>query len=106
MLSNRLAFALLAVACVGAAAGGGYLASRQNVAPAPVSAAAVTTPAVNPAPAPVQETEATVASREIKAEAAPAEAPRPVAAAPAPSKRNEPVAKVAQTGARNAKPAS
>jgi hypothetical protein len=38
MLSNRLAFAALAVACIGAAAGGGYLATRQNVVPAPASA--------------------------------------------------------------------
>ena len=30
MLSNRLAFAALAIACIGAAAGGGYLATRQN----------------------------------------------------------------------------
>lgn len=36
MLSNRLAFGALAVACIGAAAGGGYLATRQAV---PASAA-------------------------------------------------------------------
>src|SRR6185436_6203852 len=49
MLSNRLAFAALAVACIGAAAGGGYLASRQNVVPAPASAEVA--PAPVPAPA-------------------------------------------------------
>ena len=38
MLSNRLAFAALAIACLGAAAGGGYLATRQNVVPSPASA--------------------------------------------------------------------
>ena len=38
MLSNRLAFAALAIACIGAAAGGGYLATRQNVVPSPASA--------------------------------------------------------------------
>ena len=38
MLSNRLAFAALAIACIGAAAGGGYLATRQNTVPAPASA--------------------------------------------------------------------
>jgi hypothetical protein len=32
MLSNRLAFAALAVACIAAAAGGSYVALRQNVA--------------------------------------------------------------------------
>jgi hypothetical protein len=81
MLSNRLAFIALAVACVGAAAGGGYLATRQNTVPAPVAASApapaATTAAApaTPAPAadakPVQETEAVVA-----------EAPMPVAPAP------------------------
>ena len=38
MLSNRLAFVALAIACIGAAAGGGYLATRQNTVPAPASA--------------------------------------------------------------------
>ena len=38
MLSNRLAFAALAIACIGAAAGGGYLATRQNTIPTPASA--------------------------------------------------------------------
>ena len=62
MLPNRLAFAALAVTCIGAAAGGGYLASRQNsVLPAEriVGApAAVSTPAR--VTTPVQETEAVV----------------------------------------------
>ena len=49
MLSNRLAFVALAVACIGAAAGGGYLATRQNVVPAPASAQVQTSAA--PAPA-------------------------------------------------------
>jgi hypothetical protein len=59
MLSNRLAFAALAVACIGAAAGGGYLATRQNAVPTPASAqaqqvgAAATAPATDTAPAPV-----------------------------------------------------
>ena len=38
MPSNRLAFAALAIACIGAAAGGGYLASKQNAVPGPASA--------------------------------------------------------------------
>jgi len=66
MLSNRLAFAALAVACIGAAAGGGYLASRQNTVPVPAAAQAQPATAASPAPAPraaqpVQETEAAVA---------------------------------------------
>jgi hypothetical protein len=87
MLSNRLAFAALAVACLGAAAGGGYLATRQNTVPTPASAQiqtaatpAVTAPAVAPqaeamAPAKaVQETEGVIGS-----------APRTSAPAPNPS---------------------
>jgi hypothetical protein len=72
MLSNRLAFAALAVACIAAAAGGGYLASRQNTVPAPAAAQvqpSAAPAATTPAPAapaavaerPVQETEAVVA---------------------------------------------
>jgi type IV secretory pathway VirB10-like protein len=71
MLSNRLAFAALAIACIGAAAGGGYLASRQNAVPTPASAQVQSAPAATPAPPavtpsappsqPVQETEAVVA---------------------------------------------
>jgi len=75
MLSNRLAFVALAIACIGAAAGGGYLATRQNTVPAPIAAQsqpaapaaerAPATAAAQPAPAPatakaVQETEAVV----------------------------------------------
>jgi Bacterial conjugation TrbI-like protein len=52
MLSNRLAFAALAIACLGAAAGGGYLATRQNTVPTPASAQGQTTAAVAPAAAP------------------------------------------------------
>src|ERR1700732_2484491 len=50
MVSNRLAFAALALACIGAAAGGGYLATRQNTVPTPASAQAQTAPAAAPAP--------------------------------------------------------
>jgi hypothetical protein len=51
MLSNRLAFVALAVACIGAAAGGGYLATRQNAVPAAASAQVQTAAAPAPAPA-------------------------------------------------------
>jgi hypothetical protein len=51
MLSNRLAFAALAIACIGAAAGGGYLATRQNTVPTPASAQAQPAAATSPAAA-------------------------------------------------------
>jgi len=57
MLSNRLAFAALAIACIGAAAGGGYLATRQNVVPSPASAQMQTLPpTTSAAPAPLTAT--------------------------------------------------
>jgi hypothetical protein len=68
MLSNRLAFAALAIGCLAAAAGGGYLASRQNAVPAPASAQAAPAAVVVPSQAatplrpvqPVQETGAVI----------------------------------------------
>ena len=102
MLSNRLAFVVLAVACIGAAAGGGYLATRQNTIPAPMAASApapaAPAPVVDAAPAvvppapakPVQETEAIVA-----------EAPMPAASSPKVS-----VSKPAAPPARVSTPAS
>jgi hypothetical protein len=87
MLSNRLAFAALGAACIAAAAGGGYLASRQNAVPAPVAAsssslpAAAPTPATLPAEKPVQETEAVV---EPPRAAAPVPVPAPTKSSPAP----------------------
>ncbi|HJZ70237.1 MAG TPA: hypothetical protein VKE51_00780 [Vicinamibacterales bacterium] len=98
MLSNRLAFAALAVACIGAAAGGGYLASRQNAVPAPVSAQIQPPAAAAPAPTPglaaerpVQETEAVVTEP----------APKPAAVTPAPKtpsqKHSDPASRVAST---------
>ncbi len=68
MLSNRLAFAALAVACIAAAAGGGYLASRQNAVPTPAAAQTQPAPTSASAPAavparPVQQTEAVVGDR-------------------------------------------
>jgi type IV secretory pathway VirB10-like protein len=80
MLSNRLAFAALALACIGAAAAGGYLASRQNAVPAPASAQVRTETPAAQAPglrnaaaaasaAPVQETEAVVGDTSSRAAA-------------------------------------
>jgi len=93
MLSNRLAFAGLAVACVVAAGTGGYLASRSN-AVQEASGAAVEAAAPPPA---VKETEAIVAEAQTPpAPAGTAEEPRPAPRRteapprPAPSRRTEP----------------
>jgi type IV secretory pathway VirB10-like protein len=85
MLSNRLAIAAIGVACVAAAAGGSYLATRQNageVAAPTAQAASATAPVSQP----VQETEAVVGDAPKAAPAAPALEPPP---APAPAKRTE-----------------
>jgi hypothetical protein len=110
MFSNRLAFAALGAACIAAAAGGGYLASRQNAVPAPVAASSMTLPA--PAPAaltperPVQETEAVVsdAAKTASAPLAPvatstksSPAPKRAEAAPrAPARDSRPAPTVAR----------
>jgi len=64
MLSNRIAVAALAVACIVAAGAGGYLASRQNATtPVPVAASTAAAPAAGSQPTadrPVQETEGVV----------------------------------------------
>jgi type IV secretory pathway VirB10-like protein len=84
MLSNRLAIAAIGVACVAAAAGGSYLATRQNageVASPTAQAASATAPASHA----VQETEAIVGDAPKPAPTA-AAAPEPP---PAPAKRTE-----------------
>ena len=70
MLSHRLAFATLAAACIAAAAGGSYVASRQNVV-APAAIASSPAAAETSSPSPVQETEALVGDTTLKAEADP-----------------------------------
>src|SRR5262245_61098877 len=85
MLSNRLAIAAIGVACVAAAAGGSYLATRQNVAEIatpPAQAASATAPVRQP----VQETEAVVGDLPKAAPPSVAAAPEP---APVPGKRTE-----------------
>jgi hypothetical protein len=90
MLSNRLAVAALVVACIAAAGGGGYLATRQNAVPTPASAS---TQAATPGPAPasaapaatsaerpaeaVEETEAVVG--DVKPKSAPTATTTPAA---------------------------
>lgn len=90
MFSNRLAFIALAVACVTAAAGGAFMATRQNGATE--KPAAIETPAapVEAASKPVQETEAVVSPAPVAVAPAPAPAPAKPASAPAPRKREEP----------------
>ncbi len=109
-MSNRLAFGMLAAACVAAAAGGGYLANRQNAVPVPTAAqtnqaapgAQPTEPAAAATSAsPVKETEAVVGDmRDGKADRK---------AAPARKERSEPVErqprKPSQTARRAEPPA-
>jgi hypothetical protein len=87
MLSNRLAFAGLAIACVAAAAGGGYFATRQNAVPVPASAAiAPQATSAAPAAAPLKTTQSTQ-----PADATAADAPQkktPAAPEPAAAPKN------------------
>jgi hypothetical protein len=99
MVPNRLAFVALALGCIAAAAGGGYLATRQNSVPTPAAAAATSSPVASPTPAstapassavptttagvpnsPVHETEAVVGDQPTKTpepdEPKPAHGPR------------------------------
>jgi hypothetical protein len=90
MVSNRLALAALALACIGAAGAGGYLATRHNVASMAAPDAAAASPSATVFK-PVQETEATV-SDPTKPALAPTEAPPASSAAPAmsaPTRRTE-----------------
>jgi hypothetical protein len=84
MNPNRFALAALGFTCVAAAAGGGYLASRQHVAGQPAEAAsvAVTAPSAEAAKAAVSETEAIVG--DVKPDKA--AAPRPATERPAPAR--------------------
>lgn len=108
MFSNRLAFAALAVACVTAAAGGAYLATRQNVATEkPVAVEAPVAAPVEAASKPVQETEALVAAAPATPPTAPSPAAERPAPAPAPRRREAPRPRAPQaqpvesTSARN-----
>jgi type IV secretory pathway VirB10-like protein len=75
---NKLVFGGLAIGCMAAAAGGGYLAARQSAAPAPSAVVAPvtapTTPEADGASQPVSESEGIIA---------PEPAPAPPAAKPA-----------------------
>ena len=106
MLSNRLAFAALGVACIAAAAGGGYLASRQNTVPAPLAATSTpASPLSSAAGKPVQETEAIVG--DAKAPTAEAIPPVVESVKPAPAaKHAEAAPRASRDSHASAKPSS
>lgn len=84
MAPNRLAFAALGAACIVAAAGGGYVASRQNAVPTPAAASVALAPATLTTPdRPVQETEAAVGELAKSTAPAPVVAPSSTRSAPA-----------------------
>ena len=108
MISNRLAFAALGIACVAAAAGGGYMATRDNAASRSSTAtetAATVTPADRPLPAPEHATETVAHSQAAPAPSTPASrtiapAPRTASASkplPASSSAPKPAARAEQT---------
>jgi len=91
MISNRLAFAALGIACVAAAAGGGYLASRDNAANRPAVSSgpsAVVTPADQPLTS--SEPAPDVAAHNLPAPAPPAPSSRTVAPTPKPAQTSRP----------------
>jgi type IV secretory pathway VirB10-like protein len=83
MFSKPLAFGLLALGCVTAAAGSAYIATRQNAGDAAKNAqiVAASTPADAPAAAPVSETEAPVSTARPAAPAPSAPSTPPSASA-------------------------
>jgi len=95
MFSNRLAFAGLAVACLTAAAGGGYLATRQTAPTAATTdAPGVVAEAISPA-APVRETEGVIT------ETAKAPELQPAAATASPVRRESPPPRPATRASSN-----
>jgi len=92
---NKLVFAGLSMGCLAAAAGGSYLAVRQNTAAMPVSQPAPIAPsAPTDAPKPVTESEGLIAPDATK----PAEAARPSEAPP----QSRPASRVVNTPNRRA----
>lgn len=99
MIANKLPLVVLGVACVAAAGGGAYLATRQATPTAEVVAVEPPAPAGAVA---VKETEAVVgdAAAPVKAVPAPVEAARPAPRQPAPA-RTAPRAAAAPQAAQN-----
>jgi hypothetical protein len=109
MNPNRFALAALGFTCVAAAAGGGYLASRQHAAVQPAEAATVAAnPALaEPAKAAVSETEAIVGDAKPDKAAAPRPAPTErSASARATASPSRPARRAETTSARTSAPAS
>jgi hypothetical protein len=109
MLSNRLAFGALGIACITAAAGGGYLASRQDAVPTPAMAAgAEAAPTLDTAATPegttaaVQETEAVVGEPTPSAPVGATEAAPPAA----PARQRATTPRAAAPASRSSRPAS
>ena len=106
---NKLVFGGLALGCMAAAAGGGYLAARQSAAPADVAVTApATAPAGDPADStsePVSESEGVIAPEVTPAPPVPAPA-EPAAVAPRRESAPRPsrVASPSETRARAATP--
>lgn len=87
MASNQLAVAALGAACIVAAAGGGYVALRQNAVPTPAAASAPLAPTTLTTPnRPVQETEAAIG--EMAKSTAPTPVVTPSSTKSAPAKRD------------------
>jgi type IV secretory pathway VirB10-like protein len=105
MLSKPLAFGLLALGCVTAAAGGAYMATRHNTADVTAGSHAAVPAAspATPAPQPVAETESPVAAEKPAAESPAPDAPAPATAAPART-REKPVATSRRTTPDKPKP--
>jgi hypothetical protein len=107
MLPNRFAFVALAVACLAAAGGGGYLAMRQNAVPAVTQASS---PAPSAAVQPQSSADATVLEKEtpggnasLKAESLP---PSEVVITSAqPVKKAEPPARPSSSTQASSRPA-
>jgi hypothetical protein len=107
MNPNRFALAALGFTCVAAAAGGGYLASRQHAAVQPAEAATVAANAsAEPAKAAVSETEAIVGDVKPNKTAAPRSAPERPAPTRAASSSSRQAPRAETTSPRTSAPAS
>jgi type IV secretory pathway VirB10-like protein len=108
MNPNRVAVAALGFTCVAAAAGGGYLASRQHAAVQPAEAATVaaTTPPAEAQKAAVSETEAIVGDIKPATAVPPRTAPERPAPARTASASPRPARRAETSSARTTAPAS
>lgn len=114
MFSRPLAFVLLALGCVTAAAGGAYVATRHNSADPAMATSVAATPAAafppaaasaQPASQPVAETEAAVTATAEREPAAAERVERPIVTNPPAARRPEAARRPAPRSARNEAPA-